>query len=178
MRKLRKFKCQNCKKEFWSRGKYTRFCSQKCVVQFITPKLRTGKVLECPICKKKFYIRGVFIKRGRKFCSKKCWGQYKKQFIAESNPLFKGENVNKSTGNSRARRWYKKYKKPCEICGNSKSEIHHKDGNPLNNKLNNIKWLCRKCHMAIDGRSEKMKEISRKGLESRWKKQKVEIKIK
>lgn len=35
----------------------------------------------------------------------------------------------------------------CEICDSEKNlEIHHKDGNRLNNDLENLQLLCRSCH--------------------------------
>ena len=38
----------------------------------------------------------------------------------------------------------------CESCGsyldNVKPHIHHKDGNPRNNKLSNLQVLCPNCH--------------------------------
>lgn len=36
----------------------------------------------------------------------------------------------------------------CEDCGEQilKAQIHHKDRNHSNNKPNNLKRLCRKCH--------------------------------
>lgn len=38
----------------------------------------------------------------------------------------------------------------CECCGinldNVKPHIHHKDGNPRNNKLSNLRVLCPNCH--------------------------------
>ena len=36
----------------------------------------------------------------------------------------------------------------CEICGSEKNvDVHHKDGNYLNNSLENLQRLCRSCHM-------------------------------
>ncbi len=43
----------------------------------------------------------------------------------------------------------------CMECGQKKPlEIHHKDGDPTNNDLDNLLVLCRKCHMKLDGRLE------------------------
>lgn len=37
----------------------------------------------------------------------------------------------------------------CEQCGgNHIIQIHHKDGNPYNNKLENLRILCKSCHMS------------------------------
>lgn len=38
-------------------------------------------------------------------------------------------------------------KGPCELCGKPGMDVHHLDGNPLNNSLDNLKRLCRSCHI-------------------------------
>ena len=41
----------------------------------------------------------------------------------------------------------------CESCKESPAvERHHKDDNPLNNDPSNLLFVCRKCHMRLDGR--------------------------
>jgi rRNA maturation endonuclease Nob1 len=38
----------------------------------------------------------------------------------------------------------------CEICGSNKNvDVHHKDGNPQNNVLENLQRVCRSCHIKI-----------------------------
>lgn len=77
---------------------------------------------------------------------------------------------------SRARARYDNKKRPCDICGSLKSEIHHKDGDVYNNDKNNITFLCRKHHMIADGRLKrfiKMAKIKNKTWidrddEGRW----------
>jgi hypothetical protein len=49
----------------------------------------------------------------------------------------------------------------CESCGDAASDRHHKDGNPFNNARENVISLCRKCHMEIDGRLDKLRERNR-----------------
>jgi hypothetical protein len=77
--------------------------------------------------------------------------------LREKNPMWKGDKVSKITGNNRAERWYKL--KPCVRCG-GKAERHHKDGNTLNNKPENIAFLCRRCHMKSDGRLDKLPKLN------------------
>jgi hypothetical protein len=47
---------------------------------------------------------------------------------------------------------YKKRINKCEECGksNTRLEMHHKDGNPYNNKETNWQCLCAKCHRFKD----------------------------
>jgi hypothetical protein len=75
----------------------------------------------------------------------------------ENNGMWKGNNV--ISGHGRAISWFKL--KPCEICGNSNSEHHHKDSNSFNNSPENIQFLCRKHHMIIDKRAFKRNEKGR-----------------
>jgi len=69
--------------------------------------------------------------------------------VGRLNPMWVGENIKPESARCRARRTYRI--KFCRICG-GKAEIHHKDGNPLNNEPDNIDFLCRKHHMELDGR--------------------------
>ena len=69
--------------------------------------------------------------------------------LAERNSRWKGVNIDAASGRARAQRMYPK--QLCCVCS-SLGERHHKDGNPLNNEVNNIDWLCRKHHMKVDGR--------------------------
>lgn len=59
--------------------------------------------------------------------------------------------------------------KKCSVCKQANAtERHHKDGNPCNNKPENIIICCRKCHMEIDGRSQKLAEQSEMALKARY----------
>ena len=70
----------------------------------------------------------------------------------EKNPNWKGDNVKKAAGNLRARRWFK------PPIG---KEIHHIDGNPLNNDPLNIMFVTRRKHMVLDGRLNNLKQNRR-----------------
>jgi len=77
------------------------------------------------------------------------------------NPNWEGDNALPQSGRGRAERLYPQ--KQCEICGFLKAERHHKDNNTKNNNPENIMFLCRKCHMRIDGRLKRMSEFPIKG---------------
>lgn len=59
--------------------------------------------------------------------------------------------------------------KKCSICKEADAtERHHKDGNPYNNESENIIICCRKCHMDLDGRNQKLAEQSEMALKARY----------
>jgi hypothetical protein len=66
----------------------------------------------------------------------------KLSWTKENNPHW-NFNPNKNTGHCRARKWFN--------CPTGK-EIHHIDGNPLNNSPDNIEFLTRTEHVRKDGR--------------------------
>jgi hypothetical protein len=48
----------------------------------------------------------------------------------------------------------------CMDCGKLRTvERHHKDGDPANNEASNIAFLCRRCHMVVDGRLERFRQL-------------------
>ncbi len=74
-----------------------------------------------------------------------------KALVGDNNAMWKGEKAGIRSGRSRARKYYP-LPKHCQLCSQKATERHHKDNNTLNNKKDNIMFLCRHCHMAIDGR--------------------------
>jgi len=65
----------------------------------------------------------------------------------DKHPLWKGDKAKAVAGGARARR---KFNHPKGL------EIHHADGNPLNNNPENILFVTRKEHMILDGRLTKL----------------------
>lgn len=71
----------------------------------------------------------------RKFCSLRC--KAKGRYYP---PL-----TNPESSRQQARR--RKGAGSCEKCNSAiHIDVHHKDGNPLNNNPENLMWLCRSCH--------------------------------
>jgi hypothetical protein len=67
---------------------------------------------------------------------------------------WKGDAATKSTKRQRATRLFQLG--PCEQCGRPATDRHHKDDDPGNNNPSNIMILCRRCHMVLDGRLERL----------------------
>jgi hypothetical protein len=86
----------------------------------------------------------------------------KRKRFGPDHHSWKGNKIKDKSGRSRALRLFKKGL-ACEFCGekNKRLDRHHKDENTLNNNKENIIFLCRKCHMKIDGRYEKFINLSR-----------------
>lgn len=70
----------------------------------------------------------------------------------EKAPCWKGDKATQNAGRIRARKLFK--------CPKGK-EIHHIDGNDLNNTPENILFLTRKEHMLLDGRLDKFMVIEK-----------------
>jgi len=73
--------------------------------------------------------------------------------MPEHHGNWKGDDAQPATGRWRARRWFPM--RPGQVCAECEvrpaRERHHWDGNPLNNDRN-VVFLCRRCHLHIDGR--------------------------
>ena len=77
------------------------------------------------------------------------------------HPNWKGDSISEKGGRGRAQRLYPVVK-PCERCGKKKAERHHRDNNTANNEPSNIHFLCRRCHMEIDGRLERFRQVAKR----------------
>lgn len=75
-----------------------------------------------------------------------------------------------------------KFGKKCFSCGNAEwmgkeipLDIHHKDGDCSNNKVDNVQFLCKNCHALTDTFGTKNKNGSRKWRRSYEKKKYAEL---
>ena len=105
-------KCLICNKEFktkLSRIKkgYGKYCSQQCYSIGSRGKrnIKKGYYIECLICKKEFYIEPSQLK-SKKFCSRKCFAQSKR-----NKPLTEGHknNIKKSLKRGETHPFYGKH---------------------------------------------------------------------
>lgn len=108
-----------------------------------------------------------------KFCSKACETEYKeKQYIID----WQNGDISGTTGTNQLSKVIRRYllKKnnyKCELCGWGKQnpftltyplEIHHLDGDPKNNKEENLQVICPNCHsLTKDYRGAKTKGTGR-----------------
>jgi hypothetical protein len=80
----------------------------------------------------------------RRYCSRAC--------AARDRPL--ANRVTENAGNRRARGI--KPPGPCERCGHTgRTDVHHRNGNQLDNSLENLERLCRSCHMLEHHREQR-----------------------
>ena len=80
-----------------------------------------------------------------------------------SNNMKKEKNLMWKTGRHAYRRIIIEERVPifkCHICNSTKKlEIHHVDGNRDNNQIENLIFVCRTCHMKLDGRMSNRNEL-------------------
>jgi hypothetical protein len=77
----------------------------------------------------------------------------------ELHYAWRGDDAHPDAKRMRARRKFEIAGRTCEDCGNSPAvDRHHKDGDTGNNDATNIAFLCRRCHMAADGRLDRFRD--------------------
>lgn len=70
----------------------------------------------------------------------------------QDHPAWKGDAARPETKRARAQKMYPVLGK-CERCkSKDATDRHHVDGNTGNNVRANLQFLCRRCHMDVDGR--------------------------
>lgn len=141
--------CRQCERLFLKENKYLKtrsihYCSRKCMAE----GMRRGETRECEHCNKKFYATRSDISRSRAgFCSRSCAGRYKNQRRGTNSPLY-------TTGSASYRQMaLDYYPNCCRICGYDTLnvlQVHHIDGNRLNNGLDNLIILCPTHHKEAD----------------------------
>ena len=113
----------------------------------------------CKECGIEFIAR-----KERVYCSKKCYTKTQMnkkppcefRAFGKNNPMWKGKKV----GLSALHEWVGKYKKKpklCECCNEKEPmDLANKSGD-YNRDLNDWNWLCRSCHMILDGRMAQLR---------------------
>lgn len=141
--------CDYCEEEFkinpaqykWAEKQgWKHYCSQKCLVASRTKK----ECFKCANCGRDVFKTPAEFsksKSGRVFCSKSCSNSYtnKTSRNGEDNP-----NYVNGIGSYRIRA-LEEYGEACTICGYDiikNLEVHHRDNDRNNNKIENLDVLC------------------------------------
>lgn len=169
-------KCKQCGKILSYEERHKKFCNSSCAAIYNnshreckSPKTYKGKEIKRKIIiengqEKLIRDRGYCIycnkpleKHQKKFCSSKCQGQYKKQQTIKAWKEGKHSGVIPNGQISLFIKEYllEKHNYKCEKCGWGETnpytnkiplEIHHIDGNWMDNKEENLQVLCPNCH--------------------------------
>lgn len=143
-------KCKVCNADFYAKPRHIKigwgkYCSNNCSYE----AAKTGKWVNCATCSKKIYRQLKELRASsskRYFCNKSCFAVWKNK-----NILYGEKHVNWKFGENAYRSIMIRSRAPI-ICKNCNLEdkrvllVHHIDQNRKNNKLSNLKWLCRNCH--------------------------------
>lgn len=141
--------CKACERPFevpsyqlkYGRGIY---CSRECVPPLPKNTKQTGTHKKCLMCDIVIYAHPYQIEK-RKFCSKDCHNEAKRKKLFRDSPTFKN-------GKSFfARIAVETRDDPCSICSGMgrNRQLHHIDGNDMNNQRSNLISLCGSCHTRI-----------------------------
>ena len=155
--------CLQCGKLFFTKPAKVRygegnFCSRQCAGLWHKSPTERGmgytKRVSCVVCGKPFLRKQI----GDRFCSRECYYIYNR---GENNGNFKGWLSKDSQGYVHYTPAHPEYGNQylhqviwheanpngiCAGCGAKVEHIHHIDGNPSNNELNNLMGLCSSCH--------------------------------
>lgn len=143
--------CLNCNKKLTK--KYSKkFCNSSCSASFNNKKRIKKNIKTCLNCGLVF--NGV---KSSKFCSTKCSSKYRSNLTL--NKWFKNPSTGIDTNGivkpTIKKYLLKKYNYKCSECGWKETnkftkrqplEVHHVDGNYLNNEEYNLVIVCPNCH--------------------------------
>ena len=155
--------CKNCQISLSYEKRKNKFCSHSCSAIFnnqgIIRNLKTG------IYAKKSCICCGKITENKKYCNITCWSLYIKE---QRRNRIKKDNF---LMDCRKDKWYliEIRGHSCEICYNSKwnkkdipLDIHHKNGDSDNNRLDNLQLICPNCHRQTKNHGSKNKTNSKR----------------
>lgn len=150
-RKAEKHFCEQCGKEFLRRKNANhpkKYCSKKCCKM-----IRKNRVIvKCSNCGKDIEKTASKLKNskhGYHFCGRKC--KEKAQSLKGNCPEIRPDHYGTSEGREAYKNLIKNSDHPvCEGCGEEKTyllQVHHKDKDRTNNKMENFEVVCANCHI-------------------------------
>lgn len=171
--------CKYCGKPipFEERNK-KEFCNQSCSASYNNIRRNENTERKSPDPNKKYYCLscGKELKysssSNMKFCNQKCMNDYRyKQYIESWKKGEKDGRTGMYEVSDHIRRYFfEKYNSSCQICGWNKInphtgkvplQLHHIDGDCLNNKEENLQLLCPNCHSLTENFGSANKNSSR-----------------
>ena len=152
-------KCSHCGKRFLRSnirlrrikkiGVKRQYCSRECVSEDSKKRIKVS----CVVCGKEKEITPSVYKKSKSglfFCGKECKDFGQKIENCHKDMMPSHFNNGYSTYRAKA---FRSYSQKCEICGYDKYkkilEVHHIDGDRLNNNIDNLIILCSNCHKTI-----------------------------
>lgn len=117
------------------------------------PQMGDGHLNKCKDCAKRDVQENYRMRRDEKraYDRSRAKTPERKRFAAEARKLHRARYPEKTKARNavaKALRGGRLEKKPCEICGDPKSQAHHEDySKPLE-----VQWLCVMHHYAVHGR--------------------------
>lgn len=147
-----------------------KFCSSSCAAKINNQKRK--KYRYCLYCGK------LLINFQKKFCSNKCQCEfeYKKHIYNWKNKNEIGVIGDYGIAKFIRRYMFEKHNNKCQLCGwkeinphtnNIPLQIHHIDGNCLNNDEDNLQLLCPNCHSLTETFGSLNKNATRKDKRKR-----------
>lgn len=161
--------CKYCGKEIDWKHRVNDFCNHSCSASYNNQGIcRNGISLPehsyCLNCSKE-------ITRGNKYCNNICQSEFEhKEYIKRWKNNEESGIIGKDGISNHIRRYLFKTYGKCQCCGWNKVnpytnliplQIHHIDGDCLNNKENNLQLLCPNCHSLTENFGSRNKNATR-----------------
>lgn len=146
--------CKHCGKMIPYEKRYNEFCNQSCSASFNNQGIiRNGMPQKDTFC----LNCGKLIRTPSKYCSRKCQNEYQhNEYIHKWQSGKIDGRSGKYDISSHIRRFlFDQYNSSCQLCGWNKVnqftgrvplQVHHIDGDCLNNQSENLQLLCPNCH--------------------------------